>query len=139
MPKSTSTSTPTPIDIEQLQTTTRGLFPELLGVRFLAVTVDEIRAEVEISRTLCTMPGRMHGGAIMAFADTLGACGTVLDLTGGAGTTTLESKTNFFSAGIEGGKVIGICRPVHRGRSTIVWQTRVEREDGTLVALVTQT
>jgi 1,4-dihydroxy-2-naphthoyl-CoA hydrolase len=133
------TPTPTPIDIAQLQSTLRGFFPEQLGVRFLAASIDEIRAEVEIPRTLCTLPGRMHGGAIMAFADTLGAYGTVLNLTGGAGTTTLESKTNFFSAGLEGGKLIGVCRPVHRGRSTMVWQTRVEREDGTLVALVTQT
>jgi uncharacterized protein (TIGR00369 family) len=52
---------------------------------------------------------------------------------------TLESKTNFFASGVEGGKVIAVCTPLHRGRSTMVWQTRVEREDGRLVALVTQT
>lgn len=127
------------MDIEQLQTTTRGLFPEHLGVRFLDASPDELRAELEIPRALCTLPGRMHGGAIMAFADTLGAYGTVLNLPAGAGTTTIESKTNFFSAGLEGGKLIGVCRPIHRGRSTMVWQTRVEREDGTLVAIVTQT
>jgi len=81
----------------------------------------------------------MHGGAIMAFADTLGAYGAVLNLPDGHSTTTIESKTNFFSAGVEGGKVVGTTTPIHRGRSTMVWQTRVERDDGRLVALVTQT
>jgi uncharacterized protein (TIGR00369 family) len=127
------------MDLEQLQKTTEGLFPERLGLRFLDASKDEIRAEVDVSRALCTLPGRLHGGVIMALADTLGAYGTVLNLAPGAGTTTIESKTNFFAAGVEGGRVIGICRPLHRGRSTMVWQTRVERDDGTLVALVTQT
>ena len=110
-------------------------------MRFLVVSKDEIRAEMEVSRDLCTMPGRMHGGAIMAFADTLGAYGTILniDLAGGESTSTIESKTNFFSSGVEGGKLIATSKPLHRGRSTMVWQTRVERADGKLVALVTQT
>ena len=127
------------MDIAELQQTTEGLFPEHLGVRFLSVSQDELRAEIEIPRALCTLPGRMHGGAIMAFADTLGAYGTVLNLEPGTSTTTIESKTNFFASGIEGRKVIGVCTPLHRGRSTMVWQTRIERDDGRLVALVTQT
>ena len=128
------------MDLDALQKTTRGLFPEKLGIRFLAASRDEIRAEMPVPREMCTLPGRLHGGAIMAFADTLGAYGTVLNLPeGAAGTTTIESKTNFFAAGLEDSKVIGVCTPVHRGRSTMVWQTRVEREDGKLVALVTQT
>lgn len=125
--------------LDQLQKTTEGLFPEQLGVRFLTASKDEIRAEMAVPRALCTLPGRAHGGAIMAFADTLGAYGTVLNLEAGDNTTTVESKTNFFSAGLEDGKVIGICTPLHRGRSTMVWQTRVERDDGRLVAIVTQT
>ncbi len=128
------------MELDALQKTTQGFFPGKLGIRFLAASPDEIRAEMPVSRDLCTLPGRLHGGAIMAFADTLGAYGTVLNLPEGAtGTTTIESKTNFFAAGVEDSKVIGVCTPVHRGRSTMVWQTRVEREDGKLVALVTQT
>ncbi len=127
------------IDLEDIQKSTEGLFPEVMGIRFLSIEPDEIRAEMEVSRAMCTLPGRMHGGAIMAFADTLGAYGTALSLQDGAGTTTIESKTNFFSAGLEGGKIIGTATPLHRGRSTIVWQTRIERDDGKLVALVTQT
>ncbi|MGI9592447.1 MAG: PaaI family thioesterase [Myxococcota bacterium] len=127
------------MDLEQLQKTTEGLFPEHLGVRFLSASPDELRAELAIPRALCTMPGRMHGGALMAFADTLGAYGTVLNLEPGTSTTTLESKTNFFASGVEGGRVIAVCTPLHRGRSTMVWQTRIERDDGRLVALVTQT
>jgi 1,4-dihydroxy-2-naphthoyl-CoA hydrolase len=124
---------------DEMQNTLNGLFPEKLGMRFLEVSKDELRAEIEVTPELCTLPGRMHGGAIMAFADTLGAYGTVLNLPEGHTTTTIESKTNFFSAGVEGGRVIGTTTPIHRGRSTMVWQTRVERDDGRLVALVTQT
>ena len=124
---------------DDLQKTLKGFFPEKLSLRFLESSKDELRAEVEVTRDLCTLPGRMHGGAIMALADTLGAYGTVLNLPEGHSTTTIESKTNFFSAGIEGGKIIATTTPVHRGRSTMVWQTRVERDDGKLLALVTQT
>jgi 1,4-dihydroxy-2-naphthoyl-CoA hydrolase len=124
---------------EDLQKSLAGMFPEKLGMRFTHAGKDELRAEIEVTRDLCTLPGRMHGGALMAFADTLGAYGTVLNLPAGHTTTTIESKTNFFSAGIEGGKVIATTTPVHRGRSTMVWQTRIERDDGKLVALITQT
>lgn len=125
--------------LEDIQKTTEGFFPEVLGLRFLRVEPDEVRAEMDVTPAMCTLPGRMHGGAIMALADTLGAYATALSLEDGAGTTTVESKTNFFSAGLEGGKVIGTATPLHRGRSTQVWQTRVERDDGRLVAVVTQT
>lgn len=126
-------------ELAALQATTIGLFPATLGIRFLAASPGCIRAELTITRELCTMPGIMHGGAIMAFADTLGAYGTSLNLPADAGTTTLESKTNFFAAGIEGTKVIGECTPLHLGRRTHVWQTQVRREDGKLLAQVTQT
>jgi 1,4-dihydroxy-2-naphthoyl-CoA hydrolase len=134
-----NTETKALMDIESLQKSTEGLFPETLGMRFLSASKDEIRAEMEVSRRLCTLAGRLHGGVIMAFADTLGAYGTALNLQGGAGTTTIESKTNFFAAGIEGEKIVGTATPIHRGKSTMVWQTRIEREGGKLVALVTQT
>lgn len=95
-------------------------------------------AELEVRRELCTLPGRAHGGALMAFADTLGAYATVLNLPEGAGTTTLESKTNFFAAGPEGATLRGEATALHVGGRTMVWQTRIT--DGEkLVALVTQT
>jgi uncharacterized protein (TIGR00369 family) len=81
----------------------------------------------------------MHGGAIMAFADTLGAAGTIVNLPEGAGTTTIESKTNFIGAAPLGSRLTGEATPVHRGRRTQVWQTRITTNEGKLVALVTQT
>ena len=92
-----------------------------------------------VREEICTTPAILHGGAIMAFADTLGACATVINLQKGYSTTTLESKTNFFAPAPAGTKVIGECLPLHRGRRTMVWQTRVTAESGRLVAVVTQT
>jgi uncharacterized protein (TIGR00369 family) len=81
----------------------------------------------------------LHGGAVMAFADTLGATGTIVNLPEGAGTTTIESKTNFVAPAPAGTRVIGEAIPIHRGRRTMIWQTRVLTPEGRLVALVTQT
>ena len=117
----------------------RGLLPEHLGVRLVSVAPDLVVAEIDVARHLCTAPGLMHGGAIMAFADTLGAVGTSANLPPGAGTTTIESKTNFFRGGVEGTTLRGECRPMHRGRRTQVWQTTILNPDGKLVAQVTQT
>ncbi|HKI97606.1 MAG TPA: PaaI family thioesterase [bacterium] len=114
-------------------------FPAYLGIRFLSADRDCVRAELDVRPELCTYGGRLHGGALMAFADTLGAAGTVLNLPDGAGTTTIESKTNFIAGAPEGERVIGECTPLHRGGTTQVWQTRVMRSDGRLVAVVTQT
>jgi uncharacterized protein (TIGR00369 family) len=124
---------------EQLQTTTQGLFPGVLGVEFLAASKDLIRATMHVREDLCTTPGVLHGGAIMAFADTLGAYGAFLNLPEGSHTTTLESKTNFFAAGRGGTAVTGVAEPLHLGRRTMVWQTRVTDPEEKLVALVTQT
>lgn len=125
-------------DLETLQRSTESLFPGLLGVRLVEATKDRVVAELEVRRELCTLPGRVHGGALMAFADTLGAYGAVLNLPEGAGTTTLESKTNFFAAGPEGETLTGEATPLHVGGRTMVWQTRITCGDR-LVALVTQT
>jgi uncharacterized protein (TIGR00369 family) len=114
-------------------------FSKLLGVRFISATQDRVMAEMVVRDELCTTPSTLHGGAIMAFADTLGACATVLNLRQGQGTTTIESKTNFFAPAPVGTKVIGECSPLHRGRSTMAWQTRITNEAGRLVAVVTQT
>jgi uncharacterized protein (TIGR00369 family) len=98
-----------------------------------------VTAELLVRDDLCTTPGIMHGGAIMALADELGGTATGLNLPPGAGTTTIESKTNFFAPGRAGETVRAECVALHRGRRTMVWQTRVTSPDGRLLALVTQT
>jgi uncharacterized protein (TIGR00369 family) len=114
-------------------------FATLLGIRYLSASKDKVTAELVVRDELCTRPAVLHGGAIMAFADTLGAAATVLNLPPGAGTTTIESKTNFLAPAPAGSKVLGETTPVHRGRRTMVWQTRVTTEQGRAVALVIQT
>jgi 1,4-dihydroxy-2-naphthoyl-CoA hydrolase len=114
-------------------------FAELLGIRLVSAAPERVVAEMIVREDLCTHPAVLHGGAIMAFADTLGAWGTVLNLPEGAATTTIESKTNFLGPATAGTIVVGECTPVHRGRRTMVWQTRINRADGKPVALVTQT
>ncbi|HEY6394236.1 MAG TPA: PaaI family thioesterase, partial [Candidatus Binataceae bacterium] len=105
-------------------------FAQLLGIRFLSAAPERVQAEMIARGELCTRPAVLHGGAIMAFADTLGACATLLNLADGAGTTTIESKTNFFAPASVDSKVIGECIPLHRGKRTMVWQTRVTDPDG---------
>lgn len=114
-------------------------FAELLGIEFVSASPDRIVAEMTVREDLCTIPAVLHGGAIMAFADTLGAMGTLVNLPQGAGTTTIESKTNFVAPASVGTRVIGETTPVHRGRRTMIWQTRISTSEGRLVALVTQT
>jgi uncharacterized protein (TIGR00369 family) len=117
----------------------KSLFPGTLGIEFVEVTPERVRARMRVEERLCTVPGVLHGGAIMAFADTLGAVATSQNLAQGDSTTTIESKTNFLAAGRAGTTVEGDCTPLHRGRRTMVWQTRVTGPDGKLLALVTQT
>ncbi|MEK7794250.1 MAG: PaaI family thioesterase [Candidatus Hydrogenedentota bacterium] len=124
---------------EAVQERTKPFSPGLLGLRFLEATPDLVKAEIDVRPELCTVLGIMHGGAIMAMADTLGAVGTVMNLPPGAGTTTIESKTNFFAPVPCPGKAIATCTPIHKGKRTLVWQTRIETEAGKLAALVTQT
>ena len=115
-------------------------FAELKGVKFTEADKDRVVAKMIVRADLCTLHHTIHGGAIMALADSVGAAATVINLPEDAkGTTTLESKTNFIGGAKEGTTVIAIATPVHRGRRTQVWQTRVESEDGKLVAIVTQT
>jgi uncharacterized protein (TIGR00369 family) len=100
---------------------------------------DRVTVELVVRDDLCTRPAVLHGSAIMAFADTLGAAGTILNLSEGAWTTTIESKTNFIGSASLGSRVLGEATPVHRGKTTMVWQTRVTTEVGRLVAMVIQT
>jgi uncharacterized protein (TIGR00369 family) len=122
-----------------IQDRLKGLLPDLLGIELLDVTTDKVVARLAVRPDLCTTGGILHGGSIMAFADTLGAIGTVANLPPGATTATLESKTNFVGGATSGTSVTGEATPVHKGRSTQVWQTRITGEGGKLVALVTQT
>lgn len=115
-------------------------FSKLMGVTVTQAAKDGITGTLVVRPDLCTAGNIMHGGAIMAFADALGAVGAVLNLPEGAnGTTTIESKTNFLGAAPEGQTVTGVATPVSVGRRLSVWQTRITREDGKQVALVTQT
>lgn len=114
-------------------------FMRWLGLQFLSATPERVTAELLVRDELCNRSGILHGGALMAFADTLGACGTGLNLPDGAGTTTIESKTNFLAPSPVSTKIIGESLPLHRGRRTMVWQTRITSEAGHLVAVVTQT
>lgn len=114
-------------------------FAELLGIRFVEASKDTVKAEMVVRDELCTRPAILHGGAIMSFADTIGAAATFLNLPEGAGTTTVESKTNFFAPAPVGTKIIGECTAWHKGRRTMVWQTKISGENGRLLAVVTQT
>ena len=111
----------------------------LMGIRLVEQSPDKVVAEMTVREDLCTTNSILHGGAYMAFADTIGAVATVLNLPPGAGTTTVESKTNFISA-IRAGEIARAeCTPVHRGKTTQVWTTRILRPDGKLAAIVTHT
>ncbi|MFO1240362.1 MAG: PaaI family thioesterase [Sphingomonadaceae bacterium] len=115
-------------------------FSKLMGVQIIQADKSRIEGELTVRSDLCTAGGILHGGAIMAFADALGAIGAFLNLPEGAkGTTTIESKTNFLAAAPQGEKVTAIATPVSIGRRLSVWQTHITRSDGKAVALVTQT
>jgi 1,4-dihydroxy-2-naphthoyl-CoA hydrolase len=115
-------------------------FAVLMGVTFTEALPDRVTATLLVREDLCTLGNVIHGGAIMAFADTVGAAATIINLPEGAqGTTTIESKTNFIGAAKAGITLRAVATPVHRGRRTQVWQTRIETAEGKLVAMVTQT
>ncbi|HVU20195.1 MAG TPA: PaaI family thioesterase [Rhizomicrobium sp.] len=111
----------------------------LIGVEIVEATKAKVVGKLLVRPEVCTTFDTLHGGAIMAFADTLGATGAFLNLPPGAGTTTMESKTNFIGSAKVGMTVTGESTPVHVGKSTSVWTTRITRDDGKLVAVVTQT
>ena len=114
-------------------------FARLMGVSIVSVAPDLVVGELKVREELCTRPDVLHGGATMAFADTIGAVATVANLKEGESTTTIESKTNFFAAIPLGDTARAECTPLHRGRTTMVWQTKITRADGRLAAVVTQT
>ncbi len=114
-------------------------FAKFLGIKITHVSPERVTAELPAREDFNNRFGIMHGGAIMALADNLGGAATSVNLKPGQGTTTIESKTNFFSAIPIGDTAYAECVALHRGRSTMVWQTRITRGDGKLCAMVTQT
>ncbi len=126
-------------DIQAIQALMEPLFPGLMGVRLLELSPDRVVAELAVRPDLCTAGGIMHGGAYMAFADTLGAVGTLVNLAPGRHTTTTDSSTKFIAGARVGTTVRGDSVALHRGRTTMVWETRITNADGKLCAVVSQT
>ncbi len=122
-----------------LQQLLQPLFPGLMGVTLVRVEPEIVVATMQVRPDLCTSGRILHGGAHMAFADTLGAVGTFVNLAQGKRTTTVESSTKFIAGAKEGSTVTGESTALHRGRTTMVWQTRITSDEGRLCALVTQT
>jgi uncharacterized protein (TIGR00369 family) len=114
-------------------------FAAFMGMTITHLSKDKVTAELPMREDLNNRFGRMHGGAIMALADNLGGTATFANLRTGERTATIESKTNFFAPIPVGDTAFAECTPLHRGRTTMVWQTRITRGDGRLCALVTQT
>lgn len=114
-------------------------FAKLMGVTIVSVAPDLVVGELVVREDLCTRPAVLHGGAYMALADTIGAVATVANLPDGMTTTTIESKTNFFAAIPLGDTARAECTSLHKGRTTMVWQTKITRADGRLAAIVMQT
>ena len=114
-------------------------FSDLMGVEIVTREKARVVGRMRVRDDLCTAGGILHGGAYMAFADALGAIGGVLNLAPGTRTTTLESKTNFFRGAPAGSTVTGEATPLHLGRRSSVWTTRITNDEGKLMALVTQT
>jgi 1,4-dihydroxy-2-naphthoyl-CoA hydrolase len=109
-----------------------------LGIEFVEISADRVVARLTVTDKLLTTTGVVHGGTLMAFADTIGAAGTVANLAEGQRTATLESKTNFI-AGTKSGVIQAVATPIHKGRRTQVWETRITDEGGKLLSVTTQT
>lgn len=127
------------LDAAAVQAMFDPVFPGLMGVRLTSVAPERITAEMVVRPDLCTVGGILHGGAYMAFADTLGAVGTVVNLGEGQRTTTTDSSTKFIAGAKVGSTVTGESVALHRGRTTHVWQTTIRNDQGKLCAVVTQT
>jgi len=127
------------LDLKAVQAMLAPMFPGLMGVRLTSLSPDKVEAEMPVRPDLCTGGGILHGGAYMAFADTLGAVGTVITMGAGKRTTTTDSSTKFIAGAKVGSTVTAECLALHRGRTTQVWQTTIRNADGKLCAVVTQT
>ena len=130
---------PNALDIASLRTLLAPLFPGLMGLEIGEASPERIVATLRVRPDLCTTGDSLHGGALMAFADTLGGVGTFVNLPPGKRTTTIESSTKFIGAAKVGSVVTGECTALHRGRTTMVWQTRITSDAGKLCGVVIQT
>ena len=130
---------PNALDIASLRTLLAPLFPGLMGLEIGEASPERIVATMRVRPDLCTTGDSLHGGALMAFADTLGGVGTFVNLPPGKRTTTIESSTKFIGAAKVGSVVTGECTALHRGRTTMVWQTRITSDAGKLCGVVIQT
>lgn len=126
-------------ELDALKKRIEPLFPGLMGVDLVEVTPERVVGKMLVRPDLATSGNTLHGGAYMAFADTLGAIGTVVNLPPGARTTTTDSSTKFMAPAAVGTTVTGESTALHRGRTTMVWQTLIHNEAGKLCAVVTQT
>ena len=124
---------------ESLQQILDPLFPGLMGVRIVELAPERVVAELVVRPDLCTTGAVLHGGAYMAFADTLRAIGTILNMPESKRTTTTDSSTKFIRAAAVDTTVTGECVALHRGRTTMVWQTMIKSAEGKLCAVVIQT
>lgn len=127
------------MDVAVVQKLVDSIFPGLMGVRITVAEPDRIVGEMTVRPDLCTSGGTLHGGAYMAFADTLGAIGTVVNLAPGKRTTTTDSSTKFMTGAKVNTLATGESTPLHKGRTTQVWQTLIRNDQGKLCAVVTQT
>ena len=125
--------------LESMRQRLAPLFPGLMGITLTEVGAERVVATMTVRPDLCTSGAILHGGALMAFADTLGAVGTFVNLPEGARTTTIDSSTKFIGGAPSGTVVIGESTPFHRGRTTQVWQTQIKSGAGKLLGVVTQT
>jgi 1,4-dihydroxy-2-naphthoyl-CoA hydrolase len=126
-------------DLASIQKLLAPLFPGLMGVELKELAPDRVVAEMRVRPDLCTTGGILHGGASMAFADTLGAVGTIVNLSPNKRTTTTDSSTKFIAGARVDTVVTGTCVALHRGRTTMVWQTSITNAEGKLCAVVMQT
>ena len=126
------------MDVAQIEAASAQLLPGHLGIRMRAATAEEVVGTLDVAEHLCTLGNILHGGAIMALADSLGAVGAFLNLEPGSRTSTVESKTNFLRAAKQGARVTGTSRLVNKGRTLMLWQTEIRDADDRLIAIVTQ-
>ena len=139
MPYRRGTTSVTMISVINSEAEQQPPFATLIGMRITHVSKDKVIAELPVRDELNNRFGALHGGAVMALADNLGGTATIANLPKGGRTATIESKTNFFASIPVGDIARAECTPLHRGRSTMVWQTRITRNDGRLCALLIQT
>ena len=132
-------STPDSTLVDKLNATIKPMLPGLLGMEVVEAGPEKVVGRMSVRADMCTAGGILHGGAYMAFADTLGALATVVNMPAGSNTATIESKTNFIGGARVGTTITGTATAFHKGKTTQVWQTQITGEDGRLLAVVSQT